>query len=83
MNNLATYISINPDIRFGNPCIKGTRIAVADIFQWLSSGMSNEEILRDYPALQEIHIRAALRFAADRESFIKIIPTADADPAIA
>lgn len=83
MNNLATYISINPDIRFGKPCIKGTRIAVADILQWLSSGMSNEEILKDYPALQEIHIRAALRFAADRESFIKIIPTSDADPAIA
>ena len=65
MNNLATYISINPDIRFGKPCIKGTRIAVADILQWLSSGMSNEEILRDSPDLQEIHIRAALRFAAD------------------
>ncbi len=52
MNNLATHI-------------KGTRVAVADILQWLSSGMSNEEILRDYPDLQEIHIRAALRFAAD------------------
>lgn len=58
MNNLATYI-------------KGTRIAVADILQWLSSGMSNEEILRDYPDLQEIHIRAALRFAADSARIIR------------
>ena len=82
MNNLASYISINPDIRFGKPCIKGTRIAVTDILQWLASGMSHEEILDDYPVLQDIHIRAALNFAADRESFIKIIPTY-ADPAIA
>jgi len=82
MDNLASYISINPDIRFGKPCIKGTRIAVTDILQWLAEGMSHEEILDDYPVLQDIHIRAALNFAADRESFIKIIPTY-ADPAIA
>lgn len=83
MHNMATYITINPEIRFGKPCIKGTRIAVTDILQWLASGMSNEEILNDYPALQEVHIRAALRFAADRESYIKIITTPDADPATA
>jgi len=82
MDDLASYISINPDIRFGKPCIKGTRIAVTDILQWLAEGMSHEEILDDYPVLQDIHIRAALNFAADRESFIKIIPTY-ADPAIA
>ncbi|GHT60686.1 hypothetical protein AGMMS50239_10120 [Bacteroidia bacterium] len=82
MDNLASYISINPEIRFGKPCVKGTRITVADILQWLAAGMSLEEILNDYPALQEIHIRAALSFAADRESFIKIISTY-ANPAIA
>ena len=82
MDNLVFYVSIDPDIRFGKPCIKGTRIAVTDILQWLASGMSHEEILDDYPVLQDIHIRAALSFAADRESFIKIIPTY-ADPAIA
>jgi uncharacterized protein (DUF433 family) len=38
MQNVAEYISIDPDIRFGKPCIKGTRIAVVDILQWLSSG---------------------------------------------
>jgi uncharacterized protein (DUF433 family) len=82
MENLASYISINSEIRFGKPCIKGTRIAVTDILQWLASGMSREEILIDYPILQDIHIRAALSFAADRESFIKIIPTY-ANPAFA
>jgi len=75
MENLAPYISINSEIRFGKPCIRGTRIAVTDILQWMASGMSREEILDDYPALQDIHIRAALSFAADRESFIKIVPT--------
>ena len=82
MENLASYISINPEIRFGKPCISGTRIAVTDILQWLASGMSREEILDDYPYLQDIHIRAALCFAADRESFIKVIPTY-ANPAFA
>ena len=75
MDNLASYITVNPGVRFGKPCIKGTRIAVTDILQWMASGMSWEEILSDYPALRHDHIRAALRFAADRESFIKIIPT--------
>ena len=66
MGNLASYISINPEIRFGKPCINGTRIAVTDILQWLASGMSHEEILDDYPALKDVHIRAALSFAADK-----------------
>ncbi len=73
MNEFSSYISINADIRFGKPCIKGTRIAVADILQWLASGMTNTEILNDYPVLIEEHIRAALAFAANRESIIKII----------
>jgi len=75
MENLASYISINSEVRFGKPCIKGTRIAVADILQWMASGMSSEEILSDYPMLQDKHILAALSFAANRESFIKIVPT--------
>ena len=75
MDSLASYITVIPGVRFGKPCIKGTRIAVADILQWMASGMSREEILSDYPTLQDEHIRAALSFAADRESFIKIIPT--------
>lgn len=63
MKELASYISIDPEIRFGKPCITGTRIAVSDILQWLASGMGNNEILQDYPSLKEDHIRAALTFA--------------------
>ncbi|MEP6465199.1 MAG: DUF433 domain-containing protein [Parafilimonas sp.] len=72
MKEAATYISINPEIRFGKPCIVGTRISIADILQWLASGMTQEEILNDYPSLKE-HILAALAFAANRESIIKIV----------
>jgi len=73
MKEFASYISINPEVRFGKPCIKGTRIAVVDILQWLASGMSAEEILEDYPTLSKEHIMAALAFAANRESILKII----------
>ena len=67
MENLISYISINPEIRFGKPCIKGTRITVTDILQWLASGMSREDIIDDYPMLEDVHIRAALSYAANRE----------------
>lgn len=67
MENVGRYIVIDPNIRFGKPCITGTRIAVQDILQWLASGMSHEEILTDFPSLQAAHIYATLAFAADRE----------------
>ena len=73
MNELLSYISIDPDVRSGKPCIKGTRITVGDILQWLASGMNAAEILDDFPLLKEEHIRAALAFAANREAYIKII----------
>ena len=66
-------ISINPKVMMGKPCIKGTRITVADILQWLASGMTQEEVLNDYPSLNKDDILAALAFAANRESIIKII----------
>ena len=66
MDNLVSYIAVNPEVRFGKPCIKGTRIAVADILQWMAAGMSREEILNDYPMLKDDHIRVALGFSADR-----------------
>ena len=72
MKEIASYISIDADIRFGKPCIIGTRISVSDILEWLASGMSHEEIQKDFPLLKEEHIRAALSFAANRESIIKI-----------
>ncbi|XOV91181.1 MAG: DUF433 domain-containing protein [Bacteroidota bacterium] len=73
MKEYLKYISINPEIRFGKPCIKGTRIAVVDILQWLASGMTEHEILEDYPSLVKEHIQAALQFAANREDMIKLI----------
>lgn len=73
MKEFSMRISIDPDIRFGKPCIKGTRIAVSDILQWLASDMTNGEILEDYPLLTQDDIRASLSFAANRESIIKII----------
>ena len=73
MKKLSSFISIDPNVRFGKPCVKNTRIAISDILQWLALGMSHDEILKDYPLLTEEHIRAALMFAANRESMIKII----------
>ncbi len=73
MEEPVKYISINPNIRFGKPCIVGTRIAISDVLSWLASGMSHQEILSDFPALKEEHIQAALSFAAHREQMIKTI----------
>ena len=72
MNELISYIVIDNNIRFGKPCIKGTRITVGDILQWLSSGMTNREIIEDFPELEEIHIRAALAFAAARDAMTEM-----------
>lgn len=73
MNEVLAYIDIQPEVRFGKPCIKGTRIAVSDILEWLASGMSDAEILEDFPSLRTEHIKAALSFAANREAFIRMI----------
>ena len=73
MKEYAQYISIDPDIRFGKPCIKGTRIAIGDILSWLASDMSHADILEDYPSIKEEHIKAALLFAANREAIVKIV----------
>ncbi|WP_019989488.1 DUF433 domain-containing protein [Rudanella lutea] len=73
MDNYSQYIQINPSIRFGKPCIVGTRITVQDILSWLASGMTNEEILEDFPELTLDHIRAALAFAADSERRTRLI----------
>jgi len=72
------HISINQDIRFGKPCIKNTRIAVADILGWLASGMTFEEISYDFPEIKRVHILAALAFSAKREQAIKTVVYAKA-----
>ncbi|WP_289662391.1 DUF433 domain-containing protein [Flavobacterium panacagri] len=63
-NNWQNLISIDSDIRFGKPIITGTRICVSDILSWLSTGMSFEQIIEDFPELNKEHILAALIFSA-------------------
>lgn len=60
-------ITIEPDKRGGKPCIRGMRITVYDILEYLASGMTEDEIICDFPDLTKEDIRAALAFAADRE----------------
>jgi uncharacterized protein (DUF433 family) len=60
-------ITIEPGKRSGKPCIRGLRITVYDVLGYLASGMSKEEILRDFPYLTAEDILACLAFAADRE----------------
>ena len=65
------FITIEPEIRFGRPSIKGTRISVADVLGWLASGMSVGDILDDFPELSSDQTKACLAFAADREQKVK------------
>ena len=60
-------ICIDPAIRSGKPCIKGTRITVYDILEYLAGGMTVDQILRDFPSLASDDVKAALEFAAARE----------------
>ena len=65
-------ISIEPGKRGGRPCIRGMRIAVADVLGWLAAGQSHEQILADFPELTESDILACLAYAADRERRVVI-----------
>jgi uncharacterized protein (DUF433 family) len=67
MTDYKTIITRNPNKRFGKPCIRNTRITVFDVLGWLASGMTNEEIIYDYPELSKEDILACLAYAADRE----------------
>jgi uncharacterized protein (DUF433 family) len=70
--NINQYIEINPERRFGKPVIKGTRISVADVLNWLANGMTHQEIIQDFPELSDEQINACLFFAASRESHLGI-----------
>lgn len=67
MPELLDRITINPAVRSGKPIIRGTRITVSDILEYLASGMTEEEILADFPDLSHEDIMATLAFAAQRE----------------
>jgi uncharacterized protein (DUF433 family) len=67
-------ITIEPGKRGGKPCIRGLRITVYDVLEYLAAGMTQEQILRDFPYLTEEDIRACLAYAADRERRLQILP---------
>lgn len=66
-------ITIEPGKRSGKPCIRGLRVTVYDVLDWLASGMSTAEILAEYPYLHEEDIRACLAYAADREKHLTLV----------
>jgi len=66
-------ITTEPGKRGGKPCIRWMRITVGDVLEYLASGMSEEEILEDFPYLEREDIRAVLAFAADRERRLRVI----------
>ena len=65
--DLKDRITVTPGIRGGKPCIKGTRITVYDVLEYLTGGMTEDQILKDFPKLMRDDIRACLSFAAARE----------------
>jgi uncharacterized protein (DUF433 family) len=74
MANLLNRISINPNVCFGKPCIRGTRIWVSLILDFLSSGMSEKDVLAEYPQLTHEDILAAIAYGAEaaRERIIPV-----------
>ena len=67
MKDLMDRIVIDPAVRSGKPCIRGTRITVYDILEYLAGGMSTEELLAEFPELKGDDVQAVLQFAAARE----------------
>ncbi len=68
-------ITIEPGKRGGKPCIRGMRMTVYDVLEYLASGMTHEEILRDFPFLTQEDILACLSYAADRErQLVAVLP---------
>lgn len=72
MTDYQKIISINPERRFGKPCVRNTRITVFDILGWLASGMTNTQIVQDHPELTVEDISACLAYAAERERKIRV-----------
>jgi uncharacterized protein (DUF433 family) len=67
-------ITIEPDKRSGKPCIRGLRMTVADVLEYLAGGMTPEEIVAEFPDLTLEDIRACLAFTADRERKLATLP---------
>ncbi len=74
--NYSQLITIESGKRGGQPCIRGLRMTVRDVLEYLAGGMSVEDILADFPDLTDEDIRACLAFAADRERRLWVVPAA-------
>ena len=70
--NYQDIITIEPGKRGGKPCIRGMRITVYDVLEYMVSGMSQEEVLKEFPYLTEEDILACLAYAADREKHLLV-----------
>ena len=69
-------ITADPAVRFGKPCVRGTRITVGDVLGYLASGMSDQQVMEEFPQLTRDDIRACLAYAAERERRTLGIPAA-------
>jgi uncharacterized protein (DUF433 family) len=67
-NSLLQRITIDPEVRFGKPCIGGHRITVLEILEWLSSGASQQQILTDYPQLEPDYLLAVYAYSAQLDT---------------
>ena len=72
MKNFREIITIDPNVRFGKPCVRNTRISVYDVLSWLASGMTIQEVLEDYPELTITDVQACLAYAAEKEHRIRV-----------
>jgi uncharacterized protein (DUF433 family) len=69
-------ISVDPTVRFGKPCVRGTRITVGDVLGYLAAGMADDQIVAEFPQLTSDDVRACLAYAAERERRTLTIPAA-------
>ena len=74
--NYLDYITIDPNKRAGKPCVRGLRITVYEVLEYLASDMSEEQILHDFPDLTHEDLKACIAFAADRERKLITVPAA-------
>jgi uncharacterized protein (DUF433 family) len=75
MNNL-DRIAVDPAIRFGKPCVRGTRITVGEVLGFLAGGGSEAELIADFPQLTHEDVLACFGFAAERERRLRVLPAA-------
>ena len=75
-SRLLTRISTDPTVRFGKPCVRGTRLSVGDVLGALARGCSETELLEDFPQLSHDDVLACLAYAAERERRLVVVTSA-------